>query len=175
MVFVDERQTTNFLPTKTVPHSTGVWFSIPRPRKIFHELAQNSPLMKMLPPEKYPLYGSLTGLNKVNVTEPDTRAASIGHAQPGHMWLQSHCSVGWSLDRASGTVNASYHPPTPTCTGLTSGNLSINRDVTSRHRHKRGTQGHACPPQRCVPRGVSPYLPATALEPRSHDPMGPVT
>ena len=32
-------------------HSTGVWFSIPRPQKCFHELAQNSLLMKILPPK----------------------------------------------------------------------------------------------------------------------------
>ena len=27
---------------ETVPHSAGVWFSIPRPRNFFHELAKNS-------------------------------------------------------------------------------------------------------------------------------------
>ena len=36
---------------ETVPHSTGVWFSIPQPRKFFHELAQNSLLTKILPPK----------------------------------------------------------------------------------------------------------------------------
>ena len=51
MVIVDERQTMKFLPMKTVPHSTGVWFSIPRPRNLFHKLAQNLLLTKLLPPK----------------------------------------------------------------------------------------------------------------------------
>ena len=55
VVFVIERRTTDH---ETVPHSTGVCFSIRRPRKVFHELAQNSLLAKILPPEKYPLYGN---------------------------------------------------------------------------------------------------------------------
>ena len=58
MVFVVERRTTKLFIHKTVPHSIGVWFSVPRPRKFFHELAKNSLLTKILPPEKYPLYGS---------------------------------------------------------------------------------------------------------------------
>ena len=57
MVFVVERQTTKFFIHETVPHSTRVWFSILRPRKFFHKLPQNSLLTKILPPEKYPLYG----------------------------------------------------------------------------------------------------------------------
>ena len=36
-----------------VPQCTGVWFSILRPRKFFHELAKNSLLTKILPPKKY--------------------------------------------------------------------------------------------------------------------------
>ena len=46
-----------FIIHETVPHSTRVWFSIRRPRTYFHELAKNSLLTKILPPEKYPLYG----------------------------------------------------------------------------------------------------------------------
>ena len=42
---------------ETVPHSTGVRFSILRPQKFFHKLAKNSLLTKILPPRKYPLYG----------------------------------------------------------------------------------------------------------------------
>ena len=57
VVFVAERRTTKFLPTKRYCIVWGVWFSILRPRKFFHELANNSLLTKILPPEKYPLYG----------------------------------------------------------------------------------------------------------------------
>ena len=43
----------------STPCVQGVWLSIPQPRKYFHELAKNSLLTKILPPEKYPLYGIL--------------------------------------------------------------------------------------------------------------------
>ena len=52
-----ERQTMKFLPTKLY-HI--VWRShtyCTTTTKIFHELAKNSLLTKILSPEKYPLYG----------------------------------------------------------------------------------------------------------------------
>ena len=57
MVFVVEKRTTKFLPTKQYRIVPGVWFRVPRPRNVFHELAKNSLLTKILPPEIYPLYG----------------------------------------------------------------------------------------------------------------------
>ena len=56
VVFMVDRRNTKYLPTKPVPQSTRVWFSIPHPRKFFHEQTKNSLIMKILPPEKYPLY-----------------------------------------------------------------------------------------------------------------------
>ena len=41
VVFMVERQTMNYFSHETALHSTGVWFTIPRPRKFFHELAKN--------------------------------------------------------------------------------------------------------------------------------------
>ena len=57
MVFRGREANHEILTHETVPHSTGVWFSIPRPQKYFHELAKNSLLTKILPPQKCPLYG----------------------------------------------------------------------------------------------------------------------
>ena len=51
-IFMVERRTTKFLPTKQYRIVLGVWFSIQRPRECFRELATNSLLMKILPPEK---------------------------------------------------------------------------------------------------------------------------
>ena len=65
MVFVVERQTTKLLPMKqyrivTITVLFGVHtHTVPQPRKFFYELAKNSPLTKILPPQKYPLYGML--------------------------------------------------------------------------------------------------------------------
>ena len=51
MVFVVEKQTMKFLPTKQCHIVPGVWFRVPRPRKFFHKLAKNSLLTKILPPK----------------------------------------------------------------------------------------------------------------------------
>ena len=59
VIFVVKRRTTNFFTHETVPHSTGVWFSILTTMKIFHKLAKNLLLTKILPHKKYPLYGNI--------------------------------------------------------------------------------------------------------------------
>jgi len=70
VVFVVERRTRNFYPR----NSTGVWFSIPRLRKFYYELAKTSLLTKILPHEKYPLYGMI--IETVQFEEGDLQPES---------------------------------------------------------------------------------------------------
>ena len=57
MVFVVERRTTRFLPTKVYHIVPGRGLVYCDHEKIFPKLAKNSLLTKTLLPEKYPLYG----------------------------------------------------------------------------------------------------------------------
>ena len=60
VVFVIERRTTKFSPMKQYCIVPGCGLVYHKNEKFFPELAKNSLLTKILPPKKYPLYGSTT-------------------------------------------------------------------------------------------------------------------